>query len=403
MIPTWHPQNKQLVFSILSIIEDEKTRILNQNTKSKPITIAKTKMLNPYYKTFGLIPVSELLPIDQISQMIFKKASKTLNEFIKICKENEYGLIIIKKFIPHPITYKTTQLLDWKKSQEFEKRHKRTYGVDADLLERYRTIEKIDNKAKWDFSYETHILKFDNFEADKEKFIIVLDSLAPDYYRIVVNYVSSISYFIRASSIRELYIHCMGGQEYSTTRIGQYNALCINKSIPFIFSPVKINIEKLSEVATIVDPKYLRNRIYLLLIDEFKKATTKKIKDNYTYASIIHNDKFLNIFSDVLTNEFHSYLYKTYDEYLTGHINISEITVSFLNVIYIYQRTFVKEMHDYFKDNLFDFDIEGDTILKLKAHFDEMVHVVLDKIITNDSNIYQTIIYKINLLKTTLI
>ena len=410
MTSTWQPENKQLFYSILSIIEDEKTRILNQGNKVEKEDshlISKTKMINPYYKSFGLIPVSELLPIDKISQLIFNKPCKTLNDFLKICKEKEYGLIIIKKIIAHPISYKTSQLFDWKKSQEFDKIHKRTYGVDVDLLERYQTIYKIDNKAKWDFSYDTHVFKFDNYEDDKEKFIIVLDSLVPDFYRIVVNFISSNKYFIRVSSIRELYLYCMKDQKSQTTRIGRYNSLCIEKSIPLIFSPIKINLEKLAEVSSIIDPKYLRNQIFLLLGEEFNQIITKKyqggkkIKDNYTYASIIHNDKFLNIFSDVLTNEFHSYLSKTYNEYATGHINISEITVSFLNVIYIYQRTFVKEMHDYFKDNLFNFDIDGDS--SLQTHFNLMAQKVLNKIITNDSNIYQTIIYKINLLKTTLV
>jgi hypothetical protein len=299
--------------------------------------------------------------------------------------------------------------LDWKESQRYAEKHKPTYGVDADLLARFQTIEKVDVKTKWDFSIDTHVFKFDNYENDKSKFIIILDSLSPDMYRITVNFMSTEKYFIRTSSIRELYMHCMAGNQNTSSRIGQYNSLCINNATQHIFSQIKINLENVKEVGSIVDPKYLRNRIYLLILDAFKSIANKKyqggkgIKDNYTYASIIHNDQFLGVFSDVLVNEFHVYLYKTYDEYLTGHIQLSEIAASFLNVIYIYQRTFVKEIHDYFKDNLLDFAAEGDIGQKVNAHFDEMIRVVLDKIITTDSNIYQTVLYKINLLKTSLV
>jgi hypothetical protein len=404
MVPTWHPEKSQLAFSILTLIEDDKTRILNMNTKPTPLTVGKTKMLNPYYKTFRLIPVTKLMPIDSISKLIFNLPAKNMTEFVKICKSKEYGLIVIRKHITHPFTYNAVQLLDWKESQKFDQEYKSTYGVNISLLNRYNTIEKIDKKNKWDFSIDTYVFKFDNFENDKEKFIIILDSLSADMYRINVNYMSTNKFFIRVSSIKELYLYCKNNKDSALTRMGQYNSLCINNAKQNIFSPVKIDFDKLKVTASISDPKYLKNQIYLLMMEEFKSATNKKsIKNNYIYASIIHNEQFLNIFSDVLINEFHSYLYKTYDEYVTGNVQISEVTASFLNVIYIYQRTFVKEIHDYFKNNLLNFKTEEDIARKVSTHFDEMVKSVLEKIITTDSNIYQTVLYKINLLKNTLV
>jgi hypothetical protein len=407
ILPEWYPEDKQLHFTLMSIIEDEKTRIIN--LKSEPLDKKNISHFNPYYKVFNLIPVTKLLPIKEISQILFNASSNTFTEFTKLCKQNNYGLIVIKKHIYHPITYNTTQLLDWKESDKFAEEHKQSYGVDINMLSRFKTIDNVGNNAiKWDFSIETHILKFDNYEKDKNSFVIILDSLAPDQYRINTNFMTlSNKCFIRISSIKELYTYCMSGA--MPTRIGQYNKLCIAGATNSMFSPIKADLEKIKEISVIADPKYLRNSIYLSMIEQFKEILNKKykggkgIKDNYTYASIIHDDKFLGIFSDVLTHEFHSYLYSTYSEYLTGHIAISEITASFLNVLYIYQRTFVKEIHDYFKDNLFDFNAENITPSQIIAHFDEMVRTVLEKIITVSSNIYQTVLYKINLLKNTLV
>jgi hypothetical protein len=174
-----------------------------------------------------------------------------------------------------------------------------------------------------------------------------------------------------------------------------------------MFCPIKLDLDVAREHANIVDSKYLRNQIYLTLLDHFRDIINKKynggakIKDNYTYALIIHDDNFLCIFSNIITSEFHKYIYSNYDEYFLGPTGITEIFSAYIGVVYIYQRTFVKEMHDYFKDNPFNFE-EREKV-DILQHFDAMVMSVLEKIITNESNIYQTVLYKINSLKNTLI
>lgn len=407
-LPKWYPGNQQLYFYIVSQIELDKDRILTRIPIKEPDP-SRTQLLNPYYKTFGLIPHSKSLQIKDISEKIFKTPSNSFAGFVKLCKSKDYGLILMNKHIVHPITYHTDQLIDFKQSMDYAQIHKPSYGVDKAILDRLTTIDKIKIKSKWNFSIEPYVLTFSDYEVEKERFVIILDSLAPDHYRILTNYMRAETYFVRVSSIRELYEYCNKPKNsLPVTRIYSYNALCQQTALNNIFAPVKVDIEKLKEVATIVDPKYLRNRIYLALIDGFKDIMNKKykgetgIKDNYTYASIIHDDKFLNIFSQILTQEFHVYLYKTYNEYTTGHLHIAEIIGSFLNVIYLYQRTFVKEIHDSFKNNTYNFkaDAKPGGILK---HFDDIVREVLGKIITSESNIYHTILYKINLLKSTLI
>ena len=46
-----------------------------------------------------------------------------------------------------------------------------------------------------------------------------------------------------------------------------------------MFLPIKADMDKIKENSTIIDPKYLRNAIYLRLLDEFKsKFNAKKSK-----------------------------------------------------------------------------------------------------------------------------
>jgi hypothetical protein len=398
-IKNLYPENNNLYYDILHLIENDKTYILSL-INNKLTKTSKSVELNPYYKTFGLIPATNLLKIEEISNIIFKKSLK-MKEFLDECKNKNYGLIIIKKHTRNPISYKTNQLLDWNLYKTFTSMHKNTYGIDKYILSQYKVIENINTKTKWDFSIDKYILKFNNFEEDKNKYTIILDSLAPDLYRINTNFLSSKNYFIKIGSIFELYKYCNSKE---SSRIGNFNNLCIKNTRNIIFNPIKYELDKVKEISSIVDPKYLRNEIYINMLNEFNNLLKhyKNIQDNYTYAKIIHNEKFLGIFSDILVREFYSYLYNTYNEYTTGHIKISEIISSFMNVIYINQRIFIKEIHDYFKNKLFDFS-QDNILIKLKMHFDEMIRYVLDKIITLDNNIYQMILYKINLLKITLI
>lgn len=411
-LSNWIPHDKQTKFYIQTLIEYDKSKLFsNVDTK---INTPKSALLNPYFKTFNLVPTTKLMSINDVSMVMFNKPAKNMNEFIKYCKEGDYGLIIIYKHIAGPITYDITKLLDWKIGQEFAMQHKPSYGVDIPLIKRTQTIDKVlGTKTKWKFSIESFVLKFTDYENEKEKFLVILDSLAENMYRINANFVSMNSkYFIRVSSVSELYKYCghikTPNKANERSRTSVINKLQIKQAIPHIFCPIKPDLEKTQRVSIIVDPKYLRNEIYLRLNEQFKEILIKKyqngkkITNNYIYASIIHDETFLSVFSDIITKEFHTYLYSTYSEHLMGHIQIGEIIGSFLSTVYLYQRTFSKEMHDYFNNDPFNFE-EDNIHTRVFVHFDSMIKHVLSKIVTNESNIYQTVLYKINLLKNTFI
>jgi hypothetical protein len=396
-------QDKIIFFTILDIIEEDKSRILLGNN-IKLLNSDKTIELNPYYKNFGLLPSTKSISINEISKIVFSTPVKNIKQFIKLCQKKNYGVIIINKIISNPILYNITNLLDWKESKQFSNLHKSNSGININLIERYNNVQKSEDKVKWNFSIESYGLKLNKYNEEMNNFVIVLDSLLPDTYRLNSLKLNELNnYFIRISKIKELYEYCSKKtNKLIATRISQYNKICLSNSLNNLFSPVKVNMEKIQTLSSIIDPKYLRNEIYILLLEYFNKKLSSNIKDNYTYGNLIHNEEFLDIFSDVLEREFHNYLYENYSEYLTGHIQISEIICSLLNVIYIYQRTFTKEIHDYFKNNLFNFSSDT-TLQQIRAHFDEMIRTVLNNIITIESNVYQTILYKINLLKNTLI
>jgi hypothetical protein len=405
-VKAWLPNSQRIEYTIRNIVEADKSFILTATAKSAATAKSTATASNPYIKTFNLIPLTKSQNISDICELIFKRECKSIKEFIDICESKKYGLIVMNRIIPNPITYNVTQLLDWNESKRFGEVHKKEFGVDLALLDRNKTIDKIavpKEHNKWNFRIDTHVFEFKNYDEDMNKYVVILDSLAHGYFRVLCNYMSAGKYFVLVSSIQELYKHC-AGLTPCVSRISSLNAIVQQKAMPNIFIPIMINQDKIKEISTIIDPKYLRNNIYLRLNEEFQAILERdykggrSIKDNYTYAKVIHDEKFLCVFSNIITHEFHEFIYNSYDEYRMSHINLSEIMSSFMNTIYINQRSFVKGIHDYFKDNQVDFNDDTTPII-IKNHFNVMSKHVLDKLITSDSNLYQTVLYKINILK----
>ena len=446
--------------NILSILETDKLRILQKEYIK--IRENNLRLLNPYYKRYGLIPLTKLMNIDELIDNAFKKdmaipfkdrfknfqnqgdrhqgdrhqgdrhqgdrhqgdrhqgdrhqgdrqrrqgGNDKFITFKNKCIENNMGLIIMNRHIAHPLTYDTTRLLNRNDSYEYSAIHKPTYGVDAHILKHFNSIVKLNITTKWKFDIELHNITKNNYKKEYVKKIFILESLCPDMYRICGLTTKPNEYTVNLSNIKEFYEFCSrNDNEVVPTRIYNLHKLSMNEAVKNMFSPFKVDKNKLAEMSTIVDPKYLRHIIIVRINEQFKTLLNKKYKkgfsDNYTYAKVIHDESFLILFSDILTIEFFTYLYTRYTE-IGEKVHISEVYISYLNVVYLYYRTFIKEMHNYFKDNLFIFT--GNTMddtNQLYRHFDDMIRNVLGKIITDSSNIYQMVLYKLNLLKNTII
>ena len=157
-----------------------------------------------------------------------------------------------------------------------------------------------------------------------------------------------------------------------------------------------------------IDPKYLRNEIYINIVSAYKKIYAKRsVKNVYEFSKLVHDVEFEAVFSSIIMNEYHKYLFKDLDVYEKEHIDMSEIYSSFLHVINIYERDFNKKMNDYFKDLYVEKDIfaksadeKGADLLSL---FDGMIKDILGGIITNNSNIFQTLLYKLYLYKLSIL
>ena len=398
--------NPSLTNILLELVEQSKNNILS-NLNDKVITF-KYKTDNTFIKNFGLITISKLGSLDDITKMLYKHDKKITNieEFSDLCKSKNQDLIVIKKFLNRGVNYNVVQLLDFNTSMAFEKHHKTDDGITEELIDRYKTIEYIDEKSiNWKIKYDyVH-------ENIKNNFVLILQELHNGKFCIIHNkmdiFYDNKVYFVRKSSI-EGFLQFVKKQNYKATRVGNYNELLNKKIAQNMFLHMKPNIDELKIKSQIIDPKYLRYQIYIVILSEFKELYEKSdIKNLYTFSKLIHDESFEKIFSNIIMNEYIKYLFKNLAVYEAENISMSEVYTSFLYVINIYERDFKKKLHDTFLTK-----IPEQKVFKLSNHekeqhlyklFDNILDEVLKSIITNENNIFQTILYKLYLFKLSLL
>jgi hypothetical protein len=402
LLDTVSKQNIQQSYELMNIIELSKNALLsNINKKS---ALYSYKNINPFIKNFGLINTSELLTLKEISNLLFHKDVSTMKDLTNICKEKEYDVVLIKKILNRGISYNILPLLDYSESKAFEQHHSQDDGISEEILDRYKTIEYIsDSFIKWEIEYKYV------YENKENKFALILEELHPNKYCILSNKLEPSKenrvHFVRKSNARE-FLQFVKSQNYNPTRVNNYNEIINEKIINNMFLYVKPDVDSLKVKSQIIDPKYLRNEIYVLILVKFKKLFEKKVVKNiYEFSTIVHNEELGKIFSQVIMNEYYKYLFKNAVVYETENISMSEIYSSFLFVINIYERDFKKKIHDTFLNKIPKKEIFSDSKkdVRLVELFEQLLNEVLHSIITNENNIFQTIIYKLYLFKLSLL
>jgi hypothetical protein len=356
--------------------------------------IHKFNSNNNFIKNFGLIN-KKIQNIPEIISHIFKLSSPKAKkkELISLCKKNNYDLIIIKEMLNRGIKYNLEELLDYDKSKEFISHSSPDDGITPEFIDRYSTIDFITDKySKWnlDYIYE--------YEDEKNEFCLILTELSPELYCISVNRLEG-GNFIRKSLIPEL-LQFVRTKKYST-RADKYNSILNKKIINNMFLNTKPDVERLKAQAQMTNPKFVRYEIYMAVLEEFKKRIAKKkIKTPYDINELFHAEEYKTIFSQTIIREYNKVLYKDINIFESENISISEIYSSFLPVLNIYERDFVKVLHDLFVLKKISPDSSKEEITEL---FDSILDESLNNVMTNDNNLFQSIAYKTYLFKLSLL
>ncbi len=315
---------------------------------------------------------------------------------------NGYDLILITRHSPTSIIYNIRDLMDYEKSAEFDRKHKKTDGVTTESAARYNIIKYAGDKGKWKIDYK--------FIIDKNnKFTVVLETVYPGIYHILsTNLKTNI---IRSSQIQPLatFIKKAEKQQIQKSRIDMYNEILCHSIANNMFLSVKPSIDELKVRSAATDPKYMRNNIYLNMMSQYKKLYTNKINNLYKFNELIHDESFYQIFSNVVMNEFTNHLIKNLNTLDIENINVAEVYSSFLPTLTRYSRDFRRNMHDKFTASYASMDKQifsmndKDREIKLSSIFSETLRMILEGIVTNNSNLFQSLLYKIMLFRLSII
>jgi hypothetical protein len=361
---------------------------------------------NPYYKSFSLMECLNPRPIENICQIVY---GTPCTNIAKKCEENQHDLILVKSMQKNGVEFSTKQLFENDVDSASDDITTQN-GINRELIKKYKTIKYSNEKNDWNMGYEYL------YKSDSNKFVLVIKQVTNSKYTVLHTLFTPNVYALRKNSIRP-FIDFVCDQDPklkfdskpSFTRVHAYNKVMNNTIANNMFLCAKPNVEKLKIKSQIVDPKYLRNEIYIRIINLFKKNyNTKEINSLYSMSELVHREEYYEAFSNVIINNLMDYINSNQSAYMEYNI-IPEVYTSFLSTLFWYQRDFNKNMHDKFieimeghNDDLYELnDFEKDKALL--EIFDSMVTNALNKVITNDNNMYSILLYKLYLFRISLI
>ena len=178
-----------------------------------------------------------------------------------------------------------------------------------------------------------------------------------------------------------------------------------------MFLPIKFNLAGINTRSQIVDSAFLRHELQNKILAGFSEIIKKEYKGGTSIKSprdlgmIIHHPDISNIFNSIIIEQYDIYTFKNKDN--ISSFPFSETLNTFLAEISLMNRNFIRGVHGRFTAADIDSKIfEKENISKniyLNKLFAEIIAPVLKKEISNESNIYQSLIYKNSLLRLSII
>lgn len=400
----------EIMVNILKINESNKDFILEipNNINHNSIVSSKISNTNPYLNTYNLVPISNLLSIEKISELLLPTHMdkiKNINQLLNICKISKYDLIVMQKYLNNGIDYAILDLLDYKKSMDFGINNSDNDGITLETISRFNNINYISDKLV-DFNIKYTYLNIDN----TNEFVAILEETYPGYFRIMSDKFNLINqkYFTRKSTIPE-FLNSQDltnrAQKSKTSRIDNYNNIISKKICNNMFLTAAYDTRIIKQKLITNNPNYLRYNIKKAMIDKY--SSFKLSKNIYELSKIIHDKAFENIFSDYITNEYFIELNKNKEQCDHRKVDLSEIYLSFVSYLSEYIKDFKKKTHDEFtikvsdiiKDDIFNkYKDDNDKInTYLRECFEEIMALVFDELITNEKNVFQSLEFKLSL------
>lgn len=426
-------EGRKTVFRIIERIEDDKDIYIDiSESKEKEKLLTKHKTIhvdNPLYKRFMLSPTTTLMSLEDLMIKMYGsyKVLSTLSKKHNVC------FIICNHIVTHPIEYRANQLfmethIDTHIGGTHIDSHVDSHvgsgenkpstfqsggfpGINKTVLELTTTIKPLESlldeksykayKPSWQFDYE--IIG----DIEGESFCIIeclvksqssqsSDKLDDNLYRLLEPWIKYSGNPIPRFRIEQFIKHITGNNKY--TRVHNYHQNMMKNSTQNMFIKKPMNMDYLANETKHLDISMIKNTIQINVMKHFTQ-TIKKIKN---IQELLSDEKLSNIFMDTVILMYNKYS-SEYTSKVQGDGEFPELLSTYIADLTRLTSRFNRELiNSYNKEPL---KPEALALMKSDAFqstvltkIESIVTHVLSMLITDKSNIYQSINYKYLLL-----
>ena len=379
-------ESKQLVRFILDQIEHDKDFYLSQLKIPQPKN-KKIHLINPPLKRFGLLPITESMPLKDLIAMI----SSSVTSLTKLASENNVCIIVQYHVVQTPIEYNIKPLINIHLAKQ--QSQPAMFGVTDNLIKRFTTIKQLDDS---EYLYNCDVIG----KHDAADFYI-LETLDNINYRVLAPWLESKKYTVGRRYALPLLNYIT---KNIVDRSTNYQALCISQSLKNMFLPRPLGLDAMAEQAKDVDTQIIKNELFLKIKSIIDKLIDKQdISSLHDINDILHNAEIKETFVSIILVMYKvASKYTDLQEFDASKFAFSELFSSFLVELQAVSRQFMKMLHDIFNRSLPSNEIfqmskreKNNLLYKL---LDDILSQALQVTINDNSNIYSALNYKYLLL-----
>jgi len=454
-LSTGNKNNKQLVFYILGLIEEDKDFFISGNIKNTlpKQTNRSIHLVNPALKRFGFIPVTDSMELHKLIPQITDKQITNIVDLKKLASQHSLCFIILKRVVYTPIEYNLRPLINRDIAANLIQPE--TYGVSEKTIMRFKTMDlvgssniginntdsnvgindiinskqhnasrlhnaslshkssKLSRSPKSPKSFRSHKLSKSNTnrwdfgfeiigEQTGDKFY-VLETLDNKHYRALAPWLNAKGLGLNKFRVSNLLAYLNSVNE--PNRISNYHAICTKQAIGNMFLPNQLSLTEFEEHAKNIDTQIIRNDLYLKIVNLIHQIITKEYNNGKRLISekdlnnIIHDKRIRELFDNIIFAHYNTASkYIDIQEYTAGVFPFYELLSSFLVILQDMSRKFMKDLHDgYNRDplpsNIFELS-NDEKINAITGKINEILLKNINILITDKDNIYSVMNYK---------
>jgi hypothetical protein len=378
------------IYDIMKIIEDDKDMFLDgsiSNTFNK--TINKTlHIINPPLKRFGLLPVSNSMPLKDIIPYI-SKGSASGKKLETYAKQQNICFIVLHRVVYQPTEYNIRKLINRDEAREYIQ--PKEYGLTTKLIKRFENIKQPPYKSnrKWDFSYKI-IGKMDT------NMFYIIESLDGETYRFMAPWNDNSNIILNKHRVTHILKYFTNPNK--PNRIVNYHTQCIKKSVPNMFLRRKLDLDIMADEKKNVDIHHVKNTLFLHLIKIIKTSigTGSGIKSDSDVNDVIHNPELKKVFISVLMKMYEVMGFNKKSD--ASNFQFHETFTTFLVDLDKAAIRFMKNLHDGYNREPLNPSVFKEKLTskknKIYTYIETLVNKIINTIINNNDNIYNNINYK---------